>query len=173
MHIARTGFPGHSRRPSIFRKRGPDRLGEFTSPCPSISSDPDQPLDDIVSFAKRLLDIHAMRGTVGLFTHGSWVSYVLLPCLPSTGSSLPLRRQTKEMVRAPGHAAADIDSHFLGRFNKERFSGKRRIFGNLRKSTRCFPIPEAILRRRLFPAGWPGSRSRSVNILITKQLQSN
>lgn len=33
MHIARTGFPGHSRRPSIFRKRGPDRLGEFTSPC--------------------------------------------------------------------------------------------------------------------------------------------
>jgi hypothetical protein len=40
------------------------------SPCPSISLDPDQPLDDIVNCIKLCepaLGDHAMRGTIGLF----------------------------------------------------------------------------------------------------------
>jgi hypothetical protein len=104
-----------------------------------------------------------MRGTIGLFKLG--IGFVCFaPCLPSTGSSLPLRRQTKEMVRAPGYAAADIDSHFLGRFNKERFSGHAEFSVTC---VNCFSIPEAILRRRFFMEVG-GTRSYSVNILITK-----
>ena len=43
---------------------------EFLSPCPSISLDPDQPLDDIVNCIKLCepdLGDHTMRGTIGIF----------------------------------------------------------------------------------------------------------
>jgi hypothetical protein len=54
MHIAPMGFPGHLNDHRFFRtanRGGSDRLGT-SEPWPSISLDPDQPLDDIVNCIK-------------------------------------------------------------------------------------------------------------------------